>query len=145
MRHNKLSVGARKQRLQHCITNHRITLDNTQSVEVCSSVDVVLQARRDEAIRAQLARKTANKMARAELIEAQRQALLLEMQHIRKDILQQEAWLRVRHLPPPNPSWVLRKLSLLGLLQVQLLAAGDVNQPCDLIGEGLHGSSAILA
>lgn len=40
-------------------------------------------------------------MARAELIEAQRQALLLEMQHIRKDILQQEAWLRVRPLPSP--------------------------------------------
>ncbi|KAL3142838.1 hypothetical protein ABBQ38_003131 [Trebouxia sp. C0009 RCD-2024] len=52
------------------------------------------KARRDEAVRAQLARKTANKMARAELIEAQRQAVLLEMQHIRKDILQQEAWLR---------------------------------------------------
>lgn len=38
-------------------------------------------------------------MARADLIEAQRQALLLEMQHIRKDILQQEAWLRVSPLP----------------------------------------------
>ena len=42
-------------------------------------------------------------MARAELIEAQRQALLLEMQHIRKDILQQEAWLRVRISPPLPP------------------------------------------
>ena len=41
-------------------------------------------------------------MARADLIEAQRQALLLEMQHIRKDILQQEAWLRVGPLPPKN-------------------------------------------
>ena len=63
-----------------------------------------MQARRDEACRAQLSRKTANKMARAELIEAQRQALLLEMQHIRKDILQQEAWLRVRTPPPSPPS-----------------------------------------
>ncbi|DBA76795.1 TPA: hypothetical protein ACH3X2_008818 [Trebouxia sp. C0005] len=52
------------------------------------------KARRDEATRAQLSRKTANKMARADLIEAQRQALLQEMQHIRKDILQQESWLR---------------------------------------------------
>ena len=59
----------------------------------------MVQARRDEATRAQLSRKTANKMARADLIEAQRQALLLEMQHIRKDILQQEAWLRVSPLP----------------------------------------------
>lgn len=65
---------------------------------------MVVQARRDEAVRAQLARKTANKMARAELIEAQRQAVLLEMQHIRKDILQQEAWLRVRHPLPPLSS-----------------------------------------
>lgn len=64
-----------------------------------------MQARKDEATRAQLSRKTANKMARAELIEAQRQALLLEMQHIRKDILQQEAWLRVSPChPPPLPS-----------------------------------------
>lgn len=58
-----------------------------------------IQARRDEATRAQLSRKTANKMARADLIEAQRQALLQEMQHIRKDILQQESWLRVCHCP----------------------------------------------
>ena len=58
-----------------------------------------MQARRDEAKKAQLSRKTASKMARADLIEAQRQALLLEMQHIRKDILQQEAWLKVT--PPP--------------------------------------------
>ncbi len=57
------------------------------------------QARRDAATRAQLSRKTANKMARADLIEAQRQALLQEMQHIRKDILQQESWLRVGHCP----------------------------------------------
>ena len=59
----------------------------------------VIQARRDEATRAQLSRKTANKMARADLIEAQRQALLQEMQHIRKDILQQESWLRVCRRP----------------------------------------------
>ena len=58
-----------------------------------------IQARRDEATQAQLSRKTANKMARADLIEAQRQALLQEMQHIRKDILQQESWLRVCYCP----------------------------------------------
>lgn len=79
-------------------------------------MEVVVQARRDEAVRAQLARKTANKMARAELIEAQRQAVLLEMQHIRKDILQQEAWLRVRH--PLHPHKFPVKPPLLHLLQM---------------------------
>lgn len=58
-------------------------------------------------------------MARAELIEAQRQALLLEMQHIRKDILQQEAWLRVRRpLSAFNPSpqyWALCKCAFAGV------------------------------
>jgi len=49
-------------------------------------------------------------MARADLIEAQRQALLQEMQHIRKDIIQQESWLRASPLAPcpaflqPSPS-----------------------------------------
>lgn len=65
------------------------------------------QARRDDATRAQLSRKTANKMARADLIEAQRQALLQEMQHIRKDILQQESWLRVPLPPLPCPALAL--------------------------------------
>lgn len=42
-----------------------------------------------------LSKKSKEKMARADAIEAEREAMMLELQKIRKDIAHQEAWLQV--------------------------------------------------
>ncbi len=42
------------------------------------------------------------KLARADIIDAQRQSIDREMQRVRKDIATQEAWLKARPYPPGN-------------------------------------------
>lgn len=54
------------------------------------------QAQREEEHAAELERKVKEKLARADIIEAQRQSIEREMQRARKDIATQEAWLKAR-------------------------------------------------
>ena len=51
---------------------------------------------------AELERRVMEKMARADIIEAQRQSIDKEMQRARKDIATQEAWLKARIVPSPS-------------------------------------------
>lgn len=65
------------------------------------------QEQRDREHTAELERRVMEKLARADIIEAQRQSIEMEMQRTRKDIATQEAWLKVRS----SPSMMLGLLS----------------------------------
>lgn len=60
------------------------------------------QERRDEEHTAELERRVMEKLARVDIIDAQRQSIDREMQRVRKDIATQEAWLKARPCPPRN-------------------------------------------
>jgi len=64
-----------------------------------------MQEQRDREAKAQLEAKLMEKLARADIIAEQRHSIAEELQRMRKDIAQQEAWVKV-HLQPVHLSLV---------------------------------------
>ena len=57
------------------------------------------QEQRDKEAQAQLEAKLMEKLARADIIAEQRHSIAEELQRMRKDIAQQEAWVKARPQP----------------------------------------------
>ena len=55
-----------------------------------------MQEQRDREAKAQLEAKLMEKLARADIIAEQRHSIAEELQRMRKDIAQQEAWVKVQ-------------------------------------------------
>lgn len=78
---------------------HRNSLSVFCQAILASSLENILyycmpQEQRDREHLAELERKVMEKLARTDIIEAQRQSIETEMQRTRKDIATQEAWLK---------------------------------------------------
>ena len=86
------------------------------------------QAQREEEHAAELERKVKEKLARADIIEAQRQSIEREMQRARKDIATQEAWLKARTAVSLQSIYLFRPLNSHPLVSTTCVIVTDFPQ-----------------